>query len=101
MGDVAALEAQIAFVEDAVQTLDDALAAQQQHILRLERQIDRLQQQLKELHSIVERVVTRELKDIPGLKPAMSNVAPPKETKAPPPVFPAQAKPKSRQKSKS
>ena len=47
MGDVAALEAQIAFVEDAVQTLDDALAAQQQHILCLERQIDRLQQQLK------------------------------------------------------
>ena len=45
MGDVAALEAQIAFVEDAVQALDDALAAQQQHILRLERQIDRLQQQ--------------------------------------------------------
>ena len=48
MGDVTALEAQIAFVEDAVQTLDDALAAHQQHILRLERQIDRLQQQLKD-----------------------------------------------------
>ena len=47
MGDVTALEAQIAFVEDAVQTLDDALAAQQRHILRLERQIDRLQEQLK------------------------------------------------------
>ena len=30
MGDVAALEAQIAFIEDAVQALDDALAAQQQ-----------------------------------------------------------------------
>ena len=48
MGDVAALEAQIAFVEDTVQALDEALAAQQQHILRLERQIDRLQLQLKD-----------------------------------------------------
>ena len=48
MGDVAALEAQIAFVEDTVQALDEALAAQQQHILRLERQIDRLQQQRKD-----------------------------------------------------
>ena len=48
MGDVAALAAQIAFVEDTVQALDEALAAQQQHILRLERQIDRLQQQLKD-----------------------------------------------------
>ena len=48
MGDVAALEAQIAYVADAVQALDEALAAQQQHILRLERQIDRLQQQLKD-----------------------------------------------------
>ena len=48
MSDVTALEAQIAFVEDAVQRLDDALAAHQQHILRLERQIDRLQQQLKD-----------------------------------------------------
>ena len=48
MGDVAALEAQIAFVEDTVQALDKALAAQQQHILRLERQIDRLQLQLKD-----------------------------------------------------
>ena len=48
MGDIAALEAQIAFVEDTVQALDEALAAQQQHILSLERQIDRLQQQLKD-----------------------------------------------------
>ena len=48
MGDVTALEAQIAFVEDTVQALDEALAAQQQHILRLERQIDRLQLQLKD-----------------------------------------------------
>ena len=48
MGDVAALEAQIAFVEDTVQALDEALAAQQQHVLRLERQIDRLQLQLKD-----------------------------------------------------
>ena len=48
MGDITALEAQLAFVEDAVQALDDALAAQQQHILRLERQIDRLQQQLRD-----------------------------------------------------
>ena len=48
MGDIAALEAQIAFVEDALHALDGALAAQQQHILRLERQIDWLQQQLKD-----------------------------------------------------
>jgi len=48
MGDIKALEAQIAFVEGTVQALDEALAAQQQHILRLERQIDRLQQQLKD-----------------------------------------------------
>ena len=48
MGDIEALEAQIAFVEDTVQALDEALAVQQQHILRLERQIDRLQQQLKD-----------------------------------------------------
>ena len=56
MGDVTALEAQIAFVEDAVQTLDDALAAQQRHILRLERQIDRLQQQLKDQGARFDRV---------------------------------------------
>ena len=56
MGDVAALEAQIAFVEDAVQTLDDALAAQQQHILRLERLIDRLQQQLKDQGARIDEV---------------------------------------------
>ena len=48
MEDIVALQAQIAFVEDAVQALDDALAAQQQHILRLERQVERLQQQLQD-----------------------------------------------------
>ena len=48
MGDIEALEAQIAFVEDTVQALDEALAVQQQHLLRLERQIDRLQRQLKD-----------------------------------------------------
>lgn len=56
MSDVTALEAQIAFVEDAVQTLDDALAAQQRHILRLERQIDRLQQQLKDQGARIDEV---------------------------------------------
>ena len=56
MGDIAALEAQIAFVENAMQTLDDALAAQQQHILRLERQIDRLQQQLKDQGARIDEV---------------------------------------------
>ena len=56
MSDVTALEAQIAFVEDAVQTLDDALAAHQQHILRLERQIDRLQQQLKDQGARIDQV---------------------------------------------
>ena len=57
MGDIAALEAQIAFVEDAVQALDDAFAAQQQHILGLERQIDRLQQQLKDQGARIDEVV--------------------------------------------
>ena len=57
MGDFTVLEAQIAFVEDAVQALDDALAAQQQHILRLERQIDRLQQQLKDQGARIDEVV--------------------------------------------
>ncbi|MBL6821333.1 MAG: SlyX family protein [Luminiphilus sp.] len=42
------LEAQLAFVEDALQTLDAAMASQQQQILRLEQQIDVLQQRLKE-----------------------------------------------------
>ena len=57
MGDLAALEAQIAFVEDTVQALDEALAAQQQHILRLERQIDRLQQQLRDQGARLDEVV--------------------------------------------
>ena len=52
------LEAQLAFVEDALQTLDAAMASQQQQILRLEQQIDVMQQRLKEqghrLDSIVE-----------------------------------------------
>lgn len=42
------LEAQLAFVEDALQTLDAAMASQQQQILRLEQQIDVMQQRLKE-----------------------------------------------------
>ena len=42
------LEAQLAFVEDALQTLDAAMASQQQQILRLEHQIDVMQQRLKE-----------------------------------------------------
>lgn len=42
------LEAQLAFVEDALQTLDAAMASQQQQILRLEGQIGLLQQRLKE-----------------------------------------------------
>ena len=63
MGDVAALEAQIAFVENAVQTLDDALAAQQQHILRLERQIDRLQQQLKDQGARIDQVAMTSKKE--------------------------------------
>jgi len=42
------LEAQLAFVEDALQTLDAAMASQQQQILGLEQQIDVLQQRLKE-----------------------------------------------------
>ena len=41
------LEAQLAFVEDALQTLDAAMASQQQQILRLEQQIDVMQQRLK------------------------------------------------------
>ena len=57
MGDIAALETQIAFVEDAVTGLDDALAAQQLHILRLERQIDRLQQRLKDQDARIDTVV--------------------------------------------
>ena len=56
MGDFTVLEAQIAFVEDAVQALDDAVAAQQQHILRLERRIDRLQQQLKDQGARIDEV---------------------------------------------
>ena len=56
MGDIAALEAQMAFLEDAVQTLDDALAAHQQHILRLECQIDRLQQQLRDQSARIDEV---------------------------------------------
>ena len=56
MGNEAALEAQIAFVEDAVQALDDALAAQQEHLLRLERQVDRLQQQLKDQGARIDEV---------------------------------------------
>lgn len=42
------LEAQLAFVEDALQALDAAMASQQQQILRLEGQIGLLQQRLKE-----------------------------------------------------
>ena len=48
MSDTSALEAQLAFVEDAMRSLDNALAAQQQHIFKLEQQVDRLRQQLNE-----------------------------------------------------
>ena len=65
MGDIAALEAQIAFVVDAVQALDDALAAQQQHILRLERQIDRLQQQLKDQGARIDEVAAEPSEPLP------------------------------------
>ena len=37
MSDTAQLEAQLAFLEDAVQTLDQALSQQQREILKLER----------------------------------------------------------------
>ena len=40
MSDTSALEAQLAFVEEAMRSLDNALAAQQQHIFRLEQQVD-------------------------------------------------------------
>ena len=48
MSDTSALEAQLAFVEDAMRSLDSALAAQQQHIFKLEQQVDCLRQQLNE-----------------------------------------------------
>ena len=58
MGDISAVEAQIAFVEDAVRALGDALANQQQHILRLERQLERLQQQLKDQDARIDTVTS-------------------------------------------
>ena len=65
MGDVAALEAQIAFVENTVQALDEALAAQQQHILHLERQIERLQQQLKDQGARIDEVAAEPSEPLP------------------------------------
>jgi SlyX protein len=65
MGDIAALEAQIAFVEEAVQALDDALAAQQQHVLRLERQIALLQQQLNDQGARIDEVAAEPSEPLP------------------------------------
>ena len=42
MSDTAQLEAQLAFLEDAVQTLDQALSQQQREILKLERTVELL-----------------------------------------------------------
>ena len=47
MSQTAALEAQLAFLEDTVQSLDGALAIQQQQLLRLER-VAALSHQLRE-----------------------------------------------------
>ena len=48
MSDTAQLEAQLAFLEDAVQTLDQALSQQQRAILKLERTVDLLRERLGE-----------------------------------------------------
>lgn len=45
---IAQLQSQVAFQEDAVQALDKALASQQQEILLLRRQIELLQQRIQE-----------------------------------------------------
>ena len=46
MSDTAQLEAQLAFLEDAVQTLDQALSQQQREILKLERTVELLRERL-------------------------------------------------------
>ena len=48
MSNTAHLEAQLAFLEDAVQTLDQALSQQQRTILKLERTVDMLRERLGE-----------------------------------------------------
>ena len=48
MSDTAQLEAQLAFLEDAVQTLDQALSRQQREILKLERTVELLRERLGE-----------------------------------------------------
>ncbi|MBL6699604.1 SlyX family protein [Luminiphilus sp.] len=48
MSQTALLEAQLAFLEDTVQTLDGALALQQQQLLRLEERVAALSHQLRE-----------------------------------------------------
>ena len=48
MSDTAQLEAQLAFLEDAVQTLDQALSQQQREILKLERTVELLRERLWE-----------------------------------------------------
>ena len=48
MSNTAHLEAQLAFLEDAVQTLDQALSRQQRTILKLERTVDILRERLGE-----------------------------------------------------
>ena len=42
------LEAQLAFLEDAIQSLDNALSLQQQQLLRLEERVVALSHQLRE-----------------------------------------------------
>ncbi len=42
------LEAQLAFLEDAVQALDKALALQQQQLLRLEERVSAIYHQVRE-----------------------------------------------------
>lgn len=42
------LEAQLAFLEDAIQSLDNALSLQQQQLLRLEERVVALGHQLRE-----------------------------------------------------
>ena len=48
MSQTALLEAQLAFLEDTVQSLDGALALQQQQLLRLEERVAALSHQLRE-----------------------------------------------------
>jgi len=48
MSQTAALEAQVAFLEDTVQALDRALTLQQQQLLQLRSQVATLSQQLRE-----------------------------------------------------